>query len=60
MRDAPAKRVTVLLKPCGRGRWRAQMTLVVEGSRSPLPLDVAVGERFTFHGVKWRVFAVLT
>lgn len=53
-------RVTVILKPCGRGRWSARMEMKVEGSRSPLPLDVRVGERFQFHGTTWRVVGVLT
>lgn len=36
------------------------MEMKVEGSRSPLPLDVRVGERFQFHGTTWRVVGVLT
>lgn len=56
----PLQRVTVILKPCGRGHWRARMEMRVEGSRSPLPLDVRVGERLVFHGTTWRVCAVLT
>lgn len=48
--------MTVICKPCGRGRWNA-LTLIYAGPQMA-PFTCAVGERFSLGGVLWRVCQV--
>jgi hypothetical protein len=48
--------MSVICKPCGRGRWNS-MTLVYTGPQLA-PFTVAVGEQFTLGTVVWRVCEV--
>lgn len=49
--------MTLILRPVGRGNWRAQ-TFTVDERHVP-PMLVRVGERFVLGGVEFRISRVL-
>jgi hypothetical protein len=49
--------MTLVLKPRGRGNWRA-VRVMLDGARH-LPLMFSVGDLVSLGGVRWRICAVL-
>jgi hypothetical protein len=49
--------VTLIIRPVGRGNWRAQAFTVDE--RHVPPMFVQVGQRFDLGGVTFRISKVL-
>lgn len=48
--------MTLVLKPRGRGNWKATIVEVSGGHAAPLVLRV--GELITFSGIVWRICEV--
>lgn len=48
--------MTIVVKPAGRGNWKAE-TMVFSGGRAA-PFTVRVGDKFRLGGITWRVCAI--